>query len=88
MQRKNEARGEHTNNDIGPRFSHLAAMLALLILHKKVHRYEWRGSYKRVHYIELLVSAMIGTTTTVVAVAVGVAILVRLAVPHRLEILA
>jgi hypothetical protein len=86
VQRKKKARGEHKNNDIGPKFSHLASMLALLILHKEMHGYEWRGSYKRVHYIKLLVSAMTGTTT--ITVAVGVAILVRLAVPHRLEILA
>lgn len=33
VQRKSETRGEHKNNDIGPRFSHLASMLALLILH-------------------------------------------------------
>lgn len=33
-------------------------------------------------------SAMTGTTTIIVAVAVGVAIRVHLAVPHRLEILA
>jgi hypothetical protein len=42
---------------------------------------------KRVHYIELFVSAMKGTPITT-AVTVGVAIRVRLAVPHRLEILA
>lgn len=88
VQRKNGAKGEHKNNDIGLRFSPLASMLALLILHKEVHGYDWRGSYKRVHYIKLLVSAMTRTTTIIVAAAVGVAILVRLAVPHRLEILA
>lgn len=63
-------------------------MLALLTFHKELHGYEWRGSYERVRYIELLVSAMTGATTIIVAVAVGVAIQVHLAVPRRLEILA
>jgi hypothetical protein len=87
-QRKNKTGGEHKSDNIGPRFSHLASLLALLILHKEVHGYEQWVSYKRVCYTEPLVSATTVTTIIVVVVAVGMAIRVRLAVPRRLEILA